>query len=80
MSKKKVRILIEMPEKWVDLESPWGIVSNSVRQMVERNVIDVLVTEYVARQKLPKIKITVKEIKEKMLELMAKKALEDNNL
>jgi hypothetical protein len=76
-SPKTIRVLIEIPEKWVDFESPLGFITGSIRQMVERQVKDAIVEQYIAQMEIPEITVTAEEVKDRMLTILAERALDE---
>jgi len=74
---KTMRVLIEMPSNWWDFDSPTGLASFHIKQMVERQLKDALVEQYLAKVELPAIRITAAEIKDRMLTLLAERVLEE---
>jgi len=79
MREKKIRIMVEIPEDWVDPESPSFYVSYAVREEVDRQITKLLEKEYISKVRIPTPKITEAEVKDRMLTILAKRALESNN-
>ena len=74
---KKIRILFEIPEKWVDLESPLGLLSPILYRTVQQKLKEALVEEYVNKVEMPEIKIDPEELKKEVLSKMADKAIKE---
>ena len=72
---KTMRVLIEMPSNWWDFDSPTGLASFHIKQIVERQLKHALVEQYLAKVELPAIRITAAEIKDRLLTLLAERAL-----
>jgi uncharacterized NAD(P)/FAD-binding protein YdhS len=74
---KKIRVMIEIPEDWIDYDDPvFGLghyVSDRLQPLLREAVID----KALAEMKIPKISITKEEIKDRMLTILAEKALEE---
>jgi hypothetical protein len=73
---KTIRVLIEMPSNWWDFEHPMGLATWTVRQMVEQKIEDALVEQYLSQVKLPKLDISKEEIRSRMIDKLAEKALD----
>ena len=78
MSDKKIKIYLEVPEKWFDLDSPIPLRLETIRDAVGRELIDKAVEEILGKTELPIITISEAEIKNRMLDILAKRALEKN--
>lgn len=78
LKEKKIRVLIEIPEKWFDADSPLGFASYSMKQMVENQLKEALTEEYIKKVTLPKIKFSKEEIKDRILTLLAERAMQSN--
>jgi hypothetical protein len=76
-SPKTIRVLIEIPEKWVDFESPLGFITGSIRQMVERQVKDAIIEQCLSQMEIPEITVTAAEVKDRMLTILAERALDE---
>lgn len=77
MKEKTIRILIEIPEKWVDFNSPLGMVSYSVHQTVEKMIKELVEEKYISQIKLPAIdEITTEQVKDRVATILAKRALD----
>jgi hypothetical protein len=75
MKKQKIKVLIEMPTRWFDYESPVGIVSYAIRQELEHLLEEKVINKVVAELDLSSLKVTREEIKSRMLDMLAEKAL-----
>lgn len=71
-----MKVLIELPDNWFDAESPLGLASYSIRQMAEKVLREAFEEHIIAHTKIPKIKISANELKQKVLEEMAKRAID----
>lgn len=71
-----MKVYFEIKDDWIDYESPTAFVSVSIRQMAQQALTDAFIEQLIKKQKLPKIKVTTKEIKDRMITLLAEKALE----
>lgn len=77
MKNKEIKIQFIIPEGYIDLEeSPIGWLDTTIRDEVRRSLKDTLVEQYLPQIKISKIEITKEEIKEKMLEILAERALD----
>lgn len=77
-----MKIQIELKENWLSESqaNDMGFLLGQVRERFERDVFDKAVEKAVKGLKIPKIKISAKEIKNKVLELLAEKVIEDRNI
>ncbi len=73
---KQIKILFQIPEDWVDYEDPLFGFGSFLRQRLDPMLRDAVVEKAVSQMKIPEIKITPEEIKDRMLTIMAEKALE----
>lgn len=72
--------MIEMPSKWWDMDSPIGLVNWTVKQKFEallRERIEKVVSDRVNEMEVPDIKINQNEVKDRMLDILAYKALRE---
>lgn len=76
---KTIKILVEMPSKWVDFESPMGLAMYSLKDKLTRLLEEKVIDKAVSKMKIPKITVTPEEIKDKMLDILARKALENKD-
>ena len=74
---KKIRILIEIPEKWVDYEDPVFGLGSFVSDRFEVLLKDAIVQQALKKIQLPTIKIASKEVKDKILTILAERVLEE---
>ena len=79
MKKNKIRVLIEIPTKWIDTKSivPMAYFGESMAKAIQSLVEEKLTDRMLAKIEMPKIKVNKKEVKEKMLEILAERALEE---
>lgn len=73
---KKLKILFEVPEKWVDYESPLFGFGSILGQRLDRALRDQVVQKLTDQMILPEIRISSKEIKDRMLTILAERALD----
>ena len=73
-----MKVYFEIKDDWVDYESPTGMVSYSIRQMAQRALYDAFVEQLIKKTKMPKIQISVKELKKAVLDKMAERAIEQH--
>ena len=69
------KVLVKMPSKWIDFDSPFGGIGFAVRDRLDKLLRDKVISEVVNKIKLPEIKISQAEVKDRMLDILAKKAL-----
>lgn len=75
---KKIRVLIEIPERWYDLdESPIGWLSTSLRDEVRSILKQAIVQEYLDNFELPDIDIDRKELRQAITAQLANRLIED---
>lgn len=74
--KKTIKVLIEIPTNWFDYESPLGLASISIRDRLDRLLEEKVVEKAVKKMDISSIKVTKKEIKERILDILARRALE----
>lgn len=72
---KKIRILFEIPEDWVDYQDPLLGLGSFIHGRFDRMLKEAVVNKAVSQMKMPKIEITDEELRGKILELMAERAL-----
>lgn len=73
---KNIKVFLEIPEDYIDIESPILWVGRSVKDSVESKLKDAFVEQYLTKITLPEIKISPEEIKDRMLQILAERALE----
>lgn len=73
---KKYEILIRIPEDWIDVESPIMFASHSIYDMARREVHSAIVKQYLEKIKVPKLKISAKEIKQAVIEEIARRQVD----
>ena len=75
---KTIKVLIEIPEKWIDLDnSPLGWVSTTVRDMVKQQLKEQIIEYYISRMDTPEIKVSKEEVKMRIIDKLAERALEN---
>lgn len=80
MTKQKdIQVLIKIPRKWVDFNSPLGMISilvyTNFKRILERKIEEKVLNEI----ELPEIKIDPAEVKDRMLDILAERALENKH-
>jgi hypothetical protein len=73
---KNIKVFLEIPEDYIDAESPILFASIEIKRQVERQLKDALVEQYLPNIKLPEIKIDPAEVKDRMLQILAERALD----
>lgn len=73
----KYKILVEVPENWIDTDAPQIIFSSAIRGEVERLIQEEIEKNILPTLKLPQVKISKEEVKDRMLQILAEKALEE---
>lgn len=77
---KKIKVLIEIPSKWVDLESnEVGLLMN-LHPKIESMVRDAVVEKVLQQMEVPKIEISKEELKEILLDKLAERVIYDYGL
>ncbi len=71
-----IRIFIDIPEGYIDVESPALWVAQSVRQEVEQQLKAALIEQYVGKLEMPDITVTPEEVKDRILTILAEQAVE----
>lgn len=74
---KKIKVMMEIPENWVDVDDPLFGMASMLGDRFEKRLLDRAVEEAVKKLTLPVIEINPEEIKDRMLTIMAERALED---
>jgi len=74
---KKIKILFEIPSKWVDYEDPLFGLGSFFSQRLEPMLRDAVVEKAISQMEIPEIEITKEEIKDRMLTILAERALEN---
>lgn len=81
MQEEKIEVLIKVPKDWLetnelDILSMFG---GRIRDKVKDKILDSAMEKIMKKIKLPNIKITPAEIKNRMLTILAERALENRN-
>lgn len=72
-----MKIYLEIPDKWIDIESPTLWALGMLKDQVPKYIKEELVSQYLSKQPEYEITITPKELKEAILkELASRKANE----
>lgn len=72
MSKRKtIRVLLEVPEDWFDLDSPILYASRKIQEDARHAIKEAIIEQYVAKVEMPDIQISKEELKAVILERMA---------
>ena len=79
MKSQYIKVLIKVPRKWVDFDSPTGMIGYTTKQLFERMLTKKIEEKVLNEMKLPEIKITAEEVKDRMLSIMAHRALDKNH-
>lgn len=74
-----MKVIIELPNNWLDTDLTGNLdwMTKTVKQEVARQVERALVTYVLKETKMPKIEIKPEEVKDRMLTILAERALED---
>ncbi len=76
---KDIEILIKIPGEWIDVNSPTlmlpGYIDQYLRPMLRSQVVNE-VAERIAENVVHEIKVSPEEVKDRVLTLLAKRALE----
>jgi len=83
---KFIEVKIKIPKDWIDDD---GISDNRLKllsllagrtqERMKRDVFAGAVEKIIEKTKLPKVKITKEEVKDRMLDIMAQRALDGND-
>lgn len=76
---KQIRILFKIPEDWVDYEDPVFGLGSLLHSRLEPMLKEAVVEKAVSQMKMPEIKITPEEVKDRMLTILAERALEKDD-
>lgn len=71
-----MKVMFELPDHWVDFESPLGIVGLTLKEELSKALRDVLIEKYLKNMKMPRIVIKQAELKKEVLRQMAQKIIE----
>jgi len=74
---KYIQVLVKVPSKWVDFESPLGLIQSIIKGKLNNLLEEKVVEKVLKEMKMPKIKITKEEVKSRMLDILAERALEE---
>jgi hypothetical protein len=74
---KTIEVLLRIPEDWVNPDDPFFGLATFARDKFERVLFDAAVEQALPKLKLPKITITKEEVKERMIEILAERSLEE---
>ena len=77
MKTKDIEVLIKIPRKWVDFNSPLGMISTLVYTNFKKLLNQKIEEKVLNEIELPEIKIDPIEVKNRMLQILAEKALEN---
>jgi hypothetical protein len=81
---KTYRIIIEVPENWIDADSPIIWASHSIYDEAKSQIKDAVVQQYLSKITLPEMVFTPEELREavkaKIVSLLAERALEKQGL
>ncbi len=80
MSKKDIEVLIKVPRDWLTTDDVdiLQALTGRTKARVSDEVMDAAVKKIIESIELPKIEINSKEVKDRMLDIMARRALDDN--
>lgn len=67
--------MVEVPENWIDIESPTLWAGRSIYDMARATVEDILIKQYIEKVTLPEIEWNKEEVKAKIIDKLAEKAL-----
>ena len=73
---KTIKVLLEVPEDFIDAESPTLWASMMIRDEFRRSILDKAVDEYISQAKIPKITITATDLKKAVLGRMSQKVID----
>ncbi len=76
---KTIKVYFEIQEDWFDAESPTGWTSMTVRDLVGEKLKETVIKQYLSKITLPKIEIKPEEVKDRILTILAERALEGRN-
>lgn len=74
---KELKVYISIPEDWIDSESPTMWAATTIRDMAKEEIKKAVIEQYITKITLPKIEIKAEEVKDRMLTLLAERALEE---
>jgi hypothetical protein len=73
-----MKIFIEVPDNWFDIDSPSLYASRDIANQVKEQVKEQVAEQYIKKIKLPRLNITNKELRKAVLNKMAERAIEQN--
>lgn len=79
MKSKTFRVLFEFPEKWVDLETPTGVLGGTFRSEAWRALLEEFSKRVLDHYKDIKIEITPEEIKTRVIDILAQEQVDKIN-
>lgn len=71
-----MKIMIEMPDNWIDFDSPVGFTHQAFKQLIPRYLKDVLVEQYLSKQPEYKLEITEQEVKNAVIAEIARRQVD----
>lgn len=74
-----MKVYIEIPDGWIDADSPMLWVSRSVKEEARKVIREEMVKQYLDKIELPELNITTEEIKQRVLDKLAEKAIREIN-
>lgn len=73
---KTIKVLIEVPENWIDIDSPTLWAGRTIYEMAKRKIEDAIIEQYMSKITLPEITWSKEEVKAKIIDKLAERALE----
>ncbi len=79
--KRTIKVQLEMPTKWLEESQGEGFLQflGQIRERFADRVFDKAVEKVLSELEIPEVKIDPKEIKDRMLDIMAKRALDNQS-
>jgi len=77
---KPIRIMFEFPRKWIDYDSPLLGLGSFLGERLDLLLKEKVVEKLMSEMELPDIQISKEEVKDRMLTILAERALEKDNV
>ena len=76
-----MKILIEVPDNWLDGDYAGNIefITRTCKQVITQRLTDKMLDEVIEKTPVPKIEISKEELKSRMLDILANRALEKSD-
>ncbi len=76
-----MKVIIELPDNWLNTDLTGNIdwITRTVKDTVQHEIKEKVVEQVLSQTELPKIVITPEEVKDRMVTILAERALEERS-